>query len=307
MDQDLALPGRPARPDSPPGRGGPVEADGSQLSVRVLTITLALSLWIAGGALVLAITDGLGPSPVRRLVIGVLLVLAPAAGLWWRHALCAALRVRPWLVVVVALVQLAAAAADGIVDGPFVQVTLTSIGLASVVARPRTVWVCVALLDLGCAAAILVEHPPSGLVDDGHLAGALGALLGYAFAALVVLGLAGLFAHFVANADGMLDALRSGRGALTPALAGAVVAGTAPRALLARPSPFSALTPREVRVVEQLADGARPKEIAAAWGLALATIRKDLRLAKQKTGARTLPELAAMTTWADWPGTADRG
>jgi len=267
-----------------------------------LAITLVLSLWIAFGNLVLAIAEGLGPNPLRRLMIGIVLVLCIAAALWQRDVVCAALRARPWLVVLVSVAQLVAAVVDGVMGGPYVAVTLTSIGLAAVVARPRTVWLCVAVLDVGYAEAVLLDSSPAALVQTGELAGVLGALLGYPFAALVVLGLAGLFRRHVANMGAALDAIRHGAPMLTPALTVAVQLGAGrPVGLLAAPSSLVDLTSDEVRVVEGLASGRRPKQIAFAWGVSLATVRKHIRLAKRKTGARTLPELAAMTARPDWP------
>jgi DNA-binding NarL/FixJ family response regulator len=66
------------------------------------------------------------------------------------------------------------------------------------------------------------------------------------------------------------------------------------------------LTEREVRVVEELARGRRPKQIAFDWGVSLATVRTHIRHAKRKTAARTLPELAAMTAAPEWPASSTR-
>jgi DNA-binding NarL/FixJ family response regulator len=273
-----------------------------QVSARVLAIALALSLWMAFGNLVLAIIDGLGHDPVRRLLVGLVLVLSIAAALWQRDALCAALRARPWLVVLVAAGQLSAVVADGALDGAYDAVSVTSIGLAAVVARPITVWLCVAVLDTGYATAVLVDRSPAALVKSGQLAGVLGTVLGYPFAALIVLGLAGLFTRFVSNADPILNTMRDGTPALTPALTQSIqLSSGRPVGLLTAPSPFVDLTTNEVRVVEELAHGRRPKQIAFDRGVSLATVRKHLRHAKRKTGARTLPELAAMTSASEWP------
>lgn len=75
------------------------------------------SLWVAFGSFVLALADDLGSHPVRRVLIGLLLVLVGALALWQREAVCAALRVRPWLVVPLAAAQLGAAALDGLLAG----------------------------------------------------------------------------------------------------------------------------------------------------------------------------------------------
>lgn len=277
----------------------------AQVSAHVLVITLMLSLWIALGSLLLAIAEGLGRHPTRRLVIGLILVGMVAAALWQRDRVCAALRARPWLVVVVAVVQLVAVVGDGVIGGPYVAVTITSIGLASIVANATTVWLCVVVFDAGYAVEILVDRTPAALFRSGDLAGVLGAMLGYPFAAFVVLGLAGLYTRFVADADASLDAIRRGAPALTAALGRAVALGAGhPPRLLGAPSRLAGLSDAETRVVEGLASGIRPKQIAHAWGVSLPTIRKHIRLAKRKTGALTLPELAAMTAWPDWPGSS---
>lgn len=287
--------------DSPYGRWARRE-EHFQISAGVLAIALALALWVAFGNLILAIINGLGEDPTRRLVIGLILVLSIAAALWRRVSVCAALRARPWLVVLVAVGQQGAVVADGALDSAYAAVSMTSIGVAAIIARPRTVWLCVAVLDVIYGAAVLSERSPAALVESGELAHALGALLGYPFVGLVVVGLAGWFTRFVSNADEIVDSLRRGSPALTPALTEAMQLAAPPpiRLLIAAPA-FSDLTEREVRTVEALADGRRPKQIAFDWGVSLPTVRKSLRHAKRKTGARTLVELAAMTSSPDWP------
>jgi DNA-binding CsgD family transcriptional regulator len=140
----------------------------------------------------------------------------------------------------------------------------------------------------------------------------LGALLGYPFAALIGLGLVRLFTRFLANVEPTLNAMRHGAPALTPALDRAIERGEHARLHLpptpapATRSPSAGLTAAERRVVEGLASGSAPKQLAHSWGVSLATVRTHIKHAKRKTGARTLPELAAMTTHADWADEADR-
>lgn len=275
-----------------------------ELSERVLAIALALSLWFAFGSLVLAIAEGLGDQPLRRVLIGLALVVCIGTALWKCQEVAAVLRARPWLVVPIAAAELGLVTADGLIGSPYAAVTVTSLGLAAIVADARYVWLCVAILDGGYAATVLAESSPAQLARDGDLAGVLGAMLGYPFAALVVLGLAGLFRRFVADIEGIVHALRHGAPALTATLTRAVQIGPglSPSALPA-PSPFAELTNREIGIVEALAAGRRPKQVAFAWGVSIATVRAHIKHAKRKTGAATLPELAAMTTYPDWPGT----
>lgn len=278
-----------------------------EVSERVLGLTLALSLWVASGNLALAIIGGLGEHPLRHLLVGLVLVLGAAIALWQRVAFCVALRARPWLVVLVAAAQLSAVVVDGVPGSAYDSVSATSIALAAIVANSRTVWLCVAILDLGYTAAVLVNVSPAALVAYGQLPRLLGTLLVYPLAAFVALVVTRLYLRFVANAADELQRMLSGTPALTPALAQAIAIGTGRRVpLLTAPSAFVDLTDREVRVIEDLARGRRPKQIAFDWGVSLATVRTHIRHAKRKTGARTLPELAAMTAAPEWPTSSTR-
>ena len=255
---------------------------------------------MACGSVVLAIAEGLGPHPVRRLLVGTVLVCGCVVALWQRQALCAALWRRPWLVLVIAAGELVLAAIDGLVRGPYVAFSLTAIGIAVIAARSRTVWLCVALLAFGYLGLALVEHPPGELLSDGRLAIVLGAAVGYLAAAVPLMLLRDHFTRITRQSDQILAGVRQGAPAFTPALGRAI---TAVRAAL--PAPRASLTATERNVVEALAAGLAPKQIAREWGLALPTIRTHIKHAKRKTGARTLPQLAAMTARADWPAGID--
>jgi DNA-binding CsgD family transcriptional regulator len=273
-----------------------------EVSERVLGLTLGLSLWIVSGDLALAILGGLGEHPLRHLLVGAVLVAGTAAALWQRAAFCVALRARPWLVVLVAAAQVIAVVIDGVPGSAYDSVSATSLGLAAIVARARTVWLCVAIVDLGYAAGVMFNVSAGELVGFGELPRVLGTLLVFPLAALIALGVARLYLRFVADAPGVLERMRDGSPVLTPALAQAIQIGAgSPVRLLTAPSAFVDLTKREVRVVEELARGRRPKQIAFDWGVSLATVRTHIRRAKRKTGARTLPELAAMTAASEWP------
>jgi DNA-binding NarL/FixJ family response regulator len=272
-----------------------------RLALDVLTAALALSLWVAAGSLVLAVANGLGADPVRRLLVGALLVAALAAAIWRRRAVCAVLRARPWLVIVVAALELTAAIADQAIGGPYVACSLTALGLAVVAARARTVWLCVALLSLGYATAVLVQRSPARLADDGDLGGVIGVLVSYVFAAAVLLALRWLLARYVAHAPQIVAGLRAGAPALTPALDAAIARPGGPLLLPAAPARNAGLTPTEIRIVEGLASGTAPKQLAREMDVVLATVRTHIRNAKRKTGARTLRELAGLAAAPEWP------
>jgi DNA-binding CsgD family transcriptional regulator len=287
--------------------GGLHFGEQQRLSREVITIVLALSLWLASGSLILGLADG-GPHPTRRALVGALLVALSAMALWRRRTVWASLRSRPWLVVPLAVAELAAAAIDALPGpGPYTAFSMTSIALAATAARPRTVWLTVGVLECSYVVAVIADRSPARLADEGHLGSVLGVLLGFPFAALVALGIVSLFARFVADIPRALDALRAGAPVLTPALAQAIERGPRPRPQLPAPSPASELTPTERRVVEGLAGGSAPKEIAFQWGVSITTVRTHIRHAKRKTRARTLSELAGMAARADWPDGDARG
>jgi DNA-binding CsgD family transcriptional regulator len=277
---------------TPPGQ--------ERLSADVLTLVLALALWVACGSLVTALAGEPGPHPLRRALVGVGLVIVASAALRHRYAVATALRARPWLVLAVVAATLGAAAVDGLLPaGPYVAVSLTPIGLAVIVARPRTVWLCVALLELGYVLGVVVERWPGALVRQGELSGALGAMLGPLFAALVGLGVVRLFARLMSDVEPRLEAMRRGPAGLSPALTQAIIGGAAARPQLSAGSVLGLLTAAERRVVDGLAAGRRPKELAHSWCVSVATVRTHIRNVKRKTGARTLSELVALAALAE--------
>lgn len=277
----------------------PAPPNDERLPADLITTALSLTLWVGAGSLVLTILDGLGSAPVRRLVVGVALVSAVACALWRRDDVASALSRTPSLVLGVAAIQILGAGIDGVVGGAFVAFSLTSIGLAVVVARDRTVWLCVLLLEVGYLAGLAAGgHTLASLREEGRLGGVIGALAGYPVAAALFLALRRRFIRFVAHADDTVERIRSDGDAFTPALR-RLLSGE-PLGLPVPPSPAADLTPTERRVVEALAEGRAAKEIAFAWNVKVSTIRSHIKSAKAKTGARTLPELATMPTRPDW-------
>jgi len=283
---------------------GPSNATDGRMPADVMAAGLALSLWVACGSFALALVDGLGPNPTRRFGIGLLLVCAGVAVLLMRSAVCARLRARPWLTILAAGLLLAVIAVDGIVGSPYVAVSLTPIGITVIVARARTVWLCVSALMAGYAFVVLAGHTPAQLSRDGQLGTVAGALVGYPVTGILLLGLRRRFTRFVDRIEPTLGAIRDGSPASTPALARAL---RADRIELTPAPPLApVLTPTERRVVEGLATGLTAKQLAFNWGVSINTVRSHISSAKRKTGARTLRELAGMPAHPDWLVRADR-
>jgi DNA-binding CsgD family transcriptional regulator len=265
------------------------------LPIALLTRAFGLALWVASGSFVLAVAGGLGPHPVKRVIVGALLVLLWAAALRWRRAASALLRSRPAVVCVLGAAELALAAVDGLPGTPYAVVSLTAVGLAVIVARTRTVWLCVLLLDVAYAALVLASYSPDALGRSGELGGVIGAIVSYPFVALILLCLRRLFHIFVADADRSIEGLRRDPTTVDPPLARAIQwRGRQQAALPPGPSRLDRLTGAEHRAVLALATGLAPKELAHQLGVSLTTVRTHIRNAKRKTGARTLRELVAM-------------
>ena len=246
-----------------------------------MTIASLVCTWVAAGSFAHAIADGLGEQPARRLTVGSVVVLFSVATLLGRRHVTAILRCRSWPLVVFAVGQLALASAEGLVGGPYTAWTLISVGVAVIAGSERVVWLCVGMLCTGYAAvAMLVESSPTELVRDGYLGDVVGALLAYPLTALVLLTLRRRYIRFATGAPVMIEQLRREGGVQPPALTGRFDLG---------------LTRAERRVVDGLAEGWAPKQMAHNWGVAQATIRTHIRHAKRKTGARTIPELVALT------------
>jgi len=269
------------------------------LALEVLTVAFALSLWVAIGSVVLAVAEGLDEHPVRRLTVGLALVAGFAVALLARERVSATLVARPWLVVPVAAAQILLATVDQPVGGPYVAVSLTSLGVAVAVARACTVWLCVAVLLAVYLTAVLLARSPSAIVEDDAVGTVLGAAVSYPFAALFFLGLRRLVVRAVSDVTGTLEGLRQGALPVGDAL-DAALRGTSTPLLLAEGSP-ARLTPTEITTIEGLASGRNAKRLARERGVALTTVRTHIRNAKRKTRTKTIPQLVALTARADWP------
>lgn len=282
-----------------PSDGNPPVSSRTRPSLpeAMLTVALVLSLWVAVGSGVQAIVEGLGSQPERRLAVGITVVAATGGAVLGRRALASLLARRPWVVVPVGLGQLLVISADGLIGGPFVAWSLTSLGVAVVVARPRTVWLCVLLLVVTYAGGVLLSRSPGELADGGDLAAVVGALVSYPVTALLLMSLRGRYLRFVADSGPMIEEIRRGTRGLTPALEAAVQRQAKG---LAAPPPVR-LTPTEQRVVEGLAAGHAAKQLAHRHSVSITTIRTHIRHAKRKTDARTLRELAALASDPRWP------
>ena len=279
--------------------GLPAVLDGARL--RVLRVTVLICLLISLGSLVGAVASftpsGIVTGPATALGVGWCLLWAAAAAVPAVTAYC----FTHWQITTLALVGLNAAtvAATGGVQSPLLAVCMYVGWIASVVVAARAALV----VALAIAGSIVVGY----LLAGASIANVLTGPYRYGNVTNAVLpiaaGLVGVLLSSVTNSifsrlASTLDGLRRGMPATTPALTALfaglpVLESPAERAGDPCPPPLgTALTAAEHAVVQLLADGYTPKQIAHLRGVAVSTVRSQLKVAKRKVGARTLSELA---------------
>lgn len=256
----------------------------------LLSLGLGLAMLVAAGGIVQAVASGLGAHPARRLAIGLALLGSSVVAFAARERLGRRLRAQPALVLVWAAAQLALAALDGLPRSSYFAYCLTSVGVAVVVGSASLwVWLCAALLDVGFAIIVLAQHSPASLQRSGDLGTAFGALWGPVGAAIILLS----FGRIIKRPDALERSL--------------AVVPEPPLQLTQKPPPWSRLTPLELAIVAGLTAHGSSKGIANATPWSAETIDDQIASAKEKTGARTRAQLAALTTHPQWPGASGNG
>lgn len=270
--------------------------------LQVLRATVVIGLLIAVGDLIGAIA-GFTPN---RSTAGVAIGLAVAwCLLWGLAALVPRLTTRCFMrwrltspVLVVA--NAATVAVTGGVASPDLAVCMYAGWIASVIVRVRPAL----LLSLGISGSVLVGYLLAG---DSFTAVFTGASRYAALANVMLPILAGAVGALLATVtNGILnrlgpitDGLRAGEPAVTPGLT-ALFAGRPVLALAAgsgetsEPAVTAELTQAEREVVALLGQGLRAKQIALLRGVQLSTVRYQIKMAKKKTGAKTIGELVAL-------------
>jgi DNA-binding CsgD family transcriptional regulator len=211
-----------------------------------------------------------------------------------------------WRVTALALAGANAAtvALTGGIDSPLLSVCMYGGWIASVVVNARgAMGISLTIAASVFAGYLLAGASPADVLTGAHRDSALNSALLPILTGLVGVMLAGVTNSIFGRIPEIVDGLRHGAPASTPAMT-ALLAGH-PIALLP-PGPRErravpgrvALTSAEREVVALLADGLRPKQIARLRGVAISTVRSQIAAAKKKTGARTIEELIAIT-WED--------
>lgn len=280
--------------------------------LRVLRVTVVICLLIAAGNFVSAIFG----FTTSRQVTGPAIPLGAAwCGLWFAAALfpkATAQVFRRWRATTVLLAGATTVTAGltGGVESPLLATAIYA-GWIAVVIPPRPVMVMSAAISLALLIGyVLAAESLSEIVaENRRYDAAVNAALP------LITGLVGVLIAYVTNAifSGLrahVDGVRSGRPAATPGLTALLAGGRVvedgkpekPLTALELPAvtprhrrrmvPGTPLTETERDIVRLLADGQTPKQIAHLRGVQLGTVRSQLKRAKNKTGAKTLAELA---------------
>ena len=269
--------------------------------LRVLRATVLICLLISLGNFVGALAAFTPSGHVNRAAP---LLGAAWCGVWALSAAFPTATARVfarWQLTAVVLViaNTLTVAGTGGIDSPLLAVCMYVGWIASVVVRPYAAFVLsVAVTGSVLAGYLLAGNSPADILLGPYRYGAV------TNAALPILtGMVGMLVASVTNGTfnrmaATLGAMREGMPATTPGLT-ALLAGQPVLGLHAGLSGADPpardrgpLTDAEREVVRLLADGYAPKQIAFMRGVALATVRSQLKRAKYKTGARTLAELA---------------
>jgi DNA-binding CsgD family transcriptional regulator len=296
-DTIMASPSHEGRPVPP----GELSLLLSNARLRVLRATILICLLISIGNLVGAVVGFTasghvtGPAPLLGAVWCVAWIVAAAFpavtarlfGSWRQTAL-----------VLVTANALTVGLTGGI-DSPLLAVCMYVGWSASVVIW----WRAAVAMTLGIGLSIVVGYVLAGaslsdIVSGPYRYAAVTNVALPLFAGVIGVLLATVTNTAFSGVGATVADLRAGAPATTPGLT-ALMAGRPVLELhpgvqspSRRTGTGAPLTGAEREVLRLLADGYAPKQIARLRGVALSTVRSQLKRAKQKTGARTLPELA---------------
>lgn len=269
-----------------------------QLSSRLLTLGISLSVLVAAGGLLQALTSSLGPRPGMRLTIGLSVLALSAGALLFRAPALRLLRDSPWVVLLVAALQTALVSVDGLPGSPYYASCLIPIGIA-MIAGPSLSWRCAGVVDSVLVLAMVGAGPTASF--PGGAGTAIGDLVAPPVSALALVTLARAYERTFDWITGRMA------GSAVPAppevpnqrLLTGVVARDVP------PAPWAELTAAEISVAGELARRGKTAAIARHRGVTGRTVDNQLAEALVKTGSRTRSQLAALTAHPAWPGGHD--
>lgn len=284
-------------------------------SASLMRIALAFGLLNACVPLLVAIV---GREPPLTVALGIAWVLA-----WWiailRVQTLRSILVHPtarWLLAVLCAAATATTIhLSGGLESPIANGANWIGWAATVVVSWRTALGMSGVLSAGTTFAFLLDRGSvSALLQPDDRYVVVTGMFNPPIIVLVALALAGVFHSVIASAPGTLWHLRRGAPASSPGLT--AVLRAEPRPALAAPDPVMAdsaqgppaeerlaadsrpvsvvLTREERQVIDLLADGLVPKEIARLLQRSPDTIYNRIKAAKEKVNANTIEHLIAL-------------
>jgi DNA-binding CsgD family transcriptional regulator len=265
----------------------------SRAAFRAVRVGFAVGGAVGGIAVLLAIVNP-GPRPAERMLLALAMSAAWLVAFWRLEAVVAGLRRRPWVLPVIALASALPVALDGGYHSPLLIVSWPLPVVAAAVAPARVALLCGAATGAAYVLSVLGSAGSTAvLLSDAQRYETVASALNGLLAAGLSLVLVAAFQSVARDGAQHLVDVHGGASTARPAL-GDVIRGKRPVALLpARIASREPLSPAERRIVEQLAGGKTPKQIAFEAGVSLHTVRTQIKHAKRKTGARTIEELVA--------------
>lgn len=275
-----------ARPAGP--GGGAVDAFVSHMFMRSLQAGIAVIVTV------LVLSTAAGTLSAAPLGVGAGLLALGVGMLRFRNLALDFFARRPRAALLLPVPVLVAIALDGGAESRWTPLIAVSVVIPALLGHPRIALACAGVAASGQAIAVLTaaEQVSGRRVWELVLFNATGTV---AAALGVALSMAAL-ARSIRDAPADVEWLRGVHPLLPPAPPPASLPRADDPARPCRPEQLSA---SELRVVDLLAAGRAPKQIAVDLGIALATVRTHLKRAKRKTRARTLSELAGAHVAAD--------
>lgn len=251
--------------------------------VRLL-FTRAIQLAIGMVLLALVIEAAARSASPDRFAVGCVLLAVAGAALLERDRLIGALRRWPRIALLFPLPPLAAITLDGGAGSIWTPLVAIAVVMPALLGHPWMALACALLASSGqaMAAVAAADTVATQRLVELALFNAIGTIAAGLGVALSVAALA----RSIRTAPIDLERLRDGHPVLSSPSTPLLSAGQD-----ASPGKPQLLSPAEHRVVELLAQGCAPKQIAHDLGIALSTVRTHLKRSKRKVGARTLSEL----------------
>jgi DNA-binding CsgD family transcriptional regulator len=287
---------------------GVLDGAREQARLKVLRITALIALMIATNNLVGSIVgwtaSGHVTGPAAALAVGWCTLWALAAA--FPRATARVFASWRATALILGAANAATVAVTGGIESPLLAVCIYAGWISSVVVEGLSPLVTSLVISGSLIAGyVLGGDSIADVLSGRHRHTALASAM-----LPILVGVVGVCVTTVANMTltrlaKTLDELRGGAPATTPAMTALLAGGR----MLELPAgdanapdvrANAVLTAAERHVVSLLADGHRPQQIARLRGVAVSTIRSQIKAAKQKTGARTINELVVVA-WDEGP------